>query len=101
MEDELANKRKEPRYPLETQAILERNTGEKLNAATLNVSGGGMLVQTERATELRVGEELRCGVLLYPDKPPQPWGLGTVVRIENLLVAIEFKNVSVMAADFE
>jgi hypothetical protein len=59
-----------------------------------------MLVQTERAPDLHVGEELRCSVLLYPDKPPQPWGMGTVVRVEALLVAIEF-NVSVIAGDPE
>jgi hypothetical protein len=101
MADEGPNQRKEPRYPLDTTAILERVTGEQLSVATLNVSGGGMLIQTERAPDLQVGEELCCSVLLYPDKPPQSWGVGTVVRVEDLLVAIEFKNVSVMAADFE
>jgi len=94
MQHESVNKRKETRYPVDTQAILERKTGEQLSAATLNISGSGMLVNLARAPDLRLGEELLCSVLLYQDKPLQSWGLGTVRRVEGSLVAIEFKSVS-------
>jgi len=101
MEHPSPDNRKEPRYALDTQAILERNTGEQFNASTINVSGSGMLVQLEQAPDLRLGEELNCSVVLYQGKAPQSWGLGTVVRVEDVLVAIEFKNVRLLAADFE
>ena len=101
MEPERPDQRKELRYPLEAQAILERNTGEQLNAATVNVSGSGMLVLLERDQELRLGEEVWCSLLLYQGKPAQSWGLGTVMRVEGTLVAIEFKKVHVQHAEFE
>jgi hypothetical protein len=72
MEQPSQNLRKELRYPLDTQAILERNTGEQFNAATINVSGSGMLVQLDRAPGLSLGEELTCSVVLYQGKPPSP-----------------------------
>jgi PilZ domain len=101
MEHPSPDNRKELRYALDTQAILERNTGEQFSAATINVSGSGMLVQLEQAPGLRLGEVVNCSVLLYQGKPLQSWGLGTVVRVEDLRVAIEFKNVRLLAADFE
>jgi hypothetical protein len=71
MEQSSQNLRKELRYPLDTQAILERHTGEQFNAATIHVSGSGMLVQLDHAPDLRLGEEteLQCGPLSRQASP--------------------------------
>jgi c-di-GMP-binding flagellar brake protein YcgR len=88
--------RKQTRYPLRTEAIVERTTGEKVRASTVNVSGGGVLLQLEQASELQVGETVTCGVRLYEQRPPQSWGTGRIVRVENSLVAIDFQNVTAL-----
>lgn len=85
-----SDKRTEERYLLATEAILERNTGERVIAFTLNVSGSGVLVALRNAT-LRVGEEVRCGIRLYEGKAPQSWGIGRVVRVDDSSVAIVFE----------
>ena len=81
------NKRKEERYLLATEAILERKSGEQYVAFTLNVSGSGLLLALPNP-HLQVGEEVRCGIRLYEGKPPQSWGLGKVVRVDDSRVAI-------------
>ena len=84
--------RKQTRYPLRAEAIVERTTGERVRASTVNVSGGGVLLQLEQESELRVGETVTCGVGLYKERPPQSWGTGRIVRVENCLVAIDFQQ---------
>ena len=81
--------RKEQRYLLGTSAIIERKTGERIRAFTLNVSGSGMLLALP-APVFTVGEEVRCGIDLYDGKPPQCWGVGKVVRVDDRCVAIDF-----------
>jgi len=88
--------RKQTRYPLRTEAIVERATGEKVRAFTVNVCGGGVLLQLEQKSELQVGETVTCGVSLYQRRPPQSWGTGRIVRVENSLVAIDFQNVTLL-----
>ena len=83
--------RREERYPLATEAVLERKTGEQLVGRTLNVSGSGVLVAL-RNPILNVGEEVCCGIRLYEGKPPQSWGIGRVVRVEDSQVAIVFET---------
>ena len=83
------NKRKEQRYPLGAGAIIERKTGERIRAFTLNVSGSGLLLALPAPVFL-IGEEVRCGIKLYEDKPPQSWGVGKVVRVDDRCVAIDF-----------
>lgn len=85
-----SEKRKEERYLLATEAIVERKTGEQFVAFTLNVSGSGVLLALRNAA-LRVGEEVRCGIRLYEGKPPQSWGVGRVVRVDDSRVAIDFE----------
>ena len=84
-----AEKRKEQRYAMGTEAVLERKSGEQVPAFTLNVSGSGMLLEI-KTCGLLVGEEVRCGIKLYKHKPPQSWGSGTVVRVDGARVAIDF-----------
>ena len=84
------NRRSEPRHPFSAAAIVERKTGARLTASTLNVSGGGVLLDLTQAAEFAVGEEVSCSIELYAGKPPQAWGVGRIVRIERQRVAIEF-----------
>ena len=86
--------RKQTRYPLQTEAIIERTTGEGVPASTVNVSGGGVLLHLEEESALQIGETVTCGVRLYEQKPRQSWGTGRVVRVENSLVAIDFQDVT-------
>jgi len=85
-----SDKRREQRYLLATEAIVERKTGERMLAFTLNVSGSGVLLALPKPG-LAVGEEVRCGIRLYEGKPPQSWGTGRVVRVDELRVAIDFE----------
>jgi hypothetical protein len=85
------DKRREDRYLLATEAILKRKTGEQVLAFTLNLSGSGVLVAL-RNPILNVGEEVRCEIRLYEDKPPQSWGIGRVVRVDDSRVAIAFES---------
>ena len=86
-----SEKRRENRYLLATEAILKRKTGEQVLAFTLNVSGSGVLVAL-RHPILHVGEEIRCAIRLYEDKPAQSWGIGRVVRVDDSQVAIAFES---------
>jgi len=84
--------RREPRHALEAEAVIERASGEKLSAFTVNVSGGGMLLQLEQPPTLEIGERVTCELKLYSDKPPQSWGTGRVVRLSESRVAIDFRD---------
>src|SRR5437868_14820070 len=84
----LSDKRREQRYQLASEAIVERKTGEQLIALTLNVSGSGVLLSLPNSG-LLMGEEVRCGIRLYQGKPPQSWGTGRVVRLDDACVAID------------
>jgi len=82
--------RREPRYALKAEAIIERASGEKLSAFTINVSASGALLELEQPPALELGETVTCGLKLYSDKPPQSWGTGRVVRLSECRVAIDF-----------
>ena len=84
-----SDKRKEQRYPLGAEAIVVRKTGERVHAFTVNVSGSGVLLALE-SPALAVGDEVRCGIQLYENKPPQSGGVGKVVRVDESRVAIDF-----------
>ena len=84
-------RRREERYPFATEAIVERKTGERITALTLNVSGSGVLLSLP-GSALHMGEEVRCGIRLYEGKQPQSWGVGRVVRVDDTAVAIDFEH---------
>jgi len=91
-EQDAVKRRKETRYPVDAEAIVERGNGEQIQASTVNVSGCGVLLETVGDATLAVGEQVQCGIKLYEGKPPQSWGHGKVIRVENSRVAIEFKG---------
>jgi PilZ domain len=86
-----AEQRRQQRYQFQAEAFVERQNGEKLHASTVNLSGGGALLQLDTDSDLRIGETVTCAVRLYACKPPQSWGMGRVVRRMNSLVAIDFQ----------
>ncbi|HUI55924.1 MAG TPA: PilZ domain-containing protein [Bryobacteraceae bacterium] len=92
MDVQAKENRKEIRYPVQAEVVVERASGEKIVASTVNISGGGLLLNLPSAVDFEVGETVTCGVKLYAQKPPQPWGSGRVVRVENSLIAIDFRN---------
>lgn len=96
---EECNLRKETRHPLRSDAILERRTGTQIAGSTVNVSGSGVLLDLDHTAELALGEEVGCSIRLYDGKPPQAWGVGKVVRVDNLRVAIEFTGIDWSAPD--
>jgi len=75
---------------LRANAVILRKTGERIQACTLNVSGSGVLLEMVAHHELQLGEEVGCQIHLYEARPPQDWGVGRVVRIDNSLIAVEF-----------
>ena len=85
-----SEKRKEERYRIAIEAFVERKTGERIVAYTLNVSGSGVLLAL-RSSKLQIGEEVRCGIKMYDGKPPQSLGAGRVVRVDDASVAIDFE----------
>jgi PilZ domain len=92
MEYEGPERRREPRFPIETEAVLESTqTGEKLAGTTRNISVGGVLVQVEQNPGLSVGDEVRCEIKLPPqtEEPLPSWGIGNVVRVEDSTAAIQ------------
>lgn len=78
------------RHEMHTAAIIERRIGEPIAASTVNVSGSGVLLALEQPSDLSVGDEVGCSIELYAGKPPQGWGVGKVVRVDDDCVAIEF-----------
>ena len=93
------NKRREERFALRVNAILCRPNGETKRGVTVNVSGSGVLMELAPGDQFEVGDEVDCSIELYEGKPPQPWGIGKIVRRENSLVAIEFTGLEWLMAD--
>ncbi len=84
-------KRRQERYPVQVPAVIECADGRRLPARSVNVSGRGILLELTPPCDLRVGESVGCALWLYAKKPPQLWGKGRVVRVENCRVAVDFQ----------
>jgi hypothetical protein len=88
------NRRREPRFPIETDVNVERqSTGEHLTAKSVNIGGGGMLLEFDEPAALRLGETVTCSLKAPddPDKPLPSWGVGNVVRAEDRQAAVELE----------
>jgi hypothetical protein len=87
-------KRREPRFPIETEVTLQRTQGaEPINSVSTNLSGAGMHVQVPESAAIRIGEVLTCDVALPSDAQHglATWGAGRVVRIDESGAAIELE----------
>jgi len=95
METSPTDNRREQRFQIQAGATVElHNNGHNVKATTINMSGCGVLLQFENSPDLVVGDEVLCDFKLSKavDDPLPRWGLGTVVRVDNLRVAVDFKG---------
>lgn len=94
MKYEGPDRRREPRFPIETDVNVKRQaTGEDLTAKSVNIAGGGMLLEFDEPAALRLGETVTCSLKVPddPDKPLPSWGVGSVVRAEDSQAAVELE----------
>jgi len=95
MQPSLTENRREPRFQIDVGATVDlHNKGHVLKATTINMSGCGVLLQFENPPDLAVGDDVACdfGRSKEAGNPLPRWGLGTVVRVDNLRVAVDFKG---------
>jgi len=91
-----AGRRSEPRFPVSPGTLIEINKeGTVTTAMVENISASGILLRFEVPVTLALGEWV---TLDFVDKvenaPPLPyWGVGRVIRIDGLKVAMTL-NVS-------
>jgi hypothetical protein len=89
-------KEREPRFPIEAATSVETcKNNQTSSATTMNMSGSGVLLHFEGPIQLAVGDHVSCEFKIShdADKSLPYWGVGSVVRIQGDLVAIEFKGV--------
>jgi len=94
MEPERAERRKEPRFPIQAGAVVEvNNNGRIARATTVNMSSFGALLQFQEPLPLQIGDRVICEFQVQhdEDKPLPYWGVGYVVRVEDSRAAIDFK----------
>ena len=61
MEPERAERRKEPRFPIQAGAVVEvNNNGRIARATTVNMSSFGTLLQFQEPLPLQVGDRVIC-----------------------------------------
>jgi hypothetical protein len=87
--------RREARFQIQAGATVElHNKGQVVKATTVNMSGCGVLLQFAGPLDLVVGDEVICDFKLSKgvDDPLPRWGLGTVVRVDSALVAVDFRG---------
>lgn len=89
-----ADRRREERFPIRAGATVAVSRGGRTTSATtLDISGGGVLVQFAEPVPLAVGDQVVCDfdVSHEADKPLPYWGLGSVVRVDGCRAAIDLK----------
>lgn len=80
----LADRRREPRYPIGASVALKKNNGEIIRATALDISSSGMRLEIEQLPcPIALDEEITIEIELpeYPDKPFSMWGVGRVAHI--------------------
>lgn len=87
----LEEKRRAQRYSLEARVSILKGNGEILSATGINISSSGMSLKVGPVLALSVGEQVTVEVEIpgHHDQPWSAWGLATVLRVEDLQVAIQ------------
>jgi PilZ domain-containing protein len=91
-----SGKRVEIRFVIEAGALVQVTKNNlTFQATTVNMSGSGVLMRFAEPVQLVVGDRLDCEFKIVhdADKPLPYWSVGNVVRVEDCLVAVEFKGV--------
>jgi len=94
MSDNPADRRREQRFEIGAHAVVRRlNDSDKYPAVTLNISGGGLLLQMN-SNPFTVGDEVTCEIeLAEPQEHPfANWGVGRVVWVNQNTTAIELQS---------
>jgi c-di-GMP-binding flagellar brake protein YcgR len=81
MKHNSSERRKEPRYPVEANVIVQKKNGERIRATAVDISSSGIRLRLGQPCPLDQDEEVTLEVELpeHPDKPFSSWGLGRVV----------------------
>ena len=89
---ETADRRREPRYPIEAKVLVRRQNGEMIPAQAVDISASGMrLYLRQEPCPLVLDEEVTVEVELRerPDKPFSAWGLGRVAYVDGAGAGIQ------------
>jgi hypothetical protein len=83
MDSEPVERRREHRYPVEAKVVVRKSSGEVITTKAANISGGGMLLQTEPPVAFAIGDEVAVEVEVAsePGMPFASWGLARIVRV--------------------
>lgn len=92
METDTTERRREPRFPVDAEAVVGLpNSHEFVSATATNLSGAGALLRFAKPVQLAVGDWVVCDFKIRddPDVPLPYWGAGRVVRADGWSAAIE------------
>ena len=85
-------RRKEPRFHVGGRCVIRsKDGGQNYDATIVNISSGGLLLETVVPHGFSVGDEVSCKIAVPEDteRPFASWGIGRVVRVNELKTAIE------------
>ena len=94
MSDQSSDRRREPRFSIDSQAVLRRRDGaDVFPAVVLNISSGGLLVGLN-ASPFAVADTVIFEIVLpyATEQAFASWGIGRVTRIDESKVAIEINS---------
>ena len=85
-------RRREMRYRAGTLVMLRKPDGTSVTGRALNISGSGVLVETEEPVTFAEGEEVLCDLapLECQEDALPAWGTGRILRCEGTHIAVEF-----------
>jgi len=97
----LAERRRAPRYRINTRVIIRNERGEPIPAVVVDISSSGMLVHLDRPNPFQIGEAVTVEVALphRVDAPLSPWAIGSVVRLDGERSAIQLHAGSFQAGE--
>jgi hypothetical protein len=88
-----SDKRRESRFEIEAGATVGlHKRGRSVQATTVNMSGCGALLKFPDPVDLLVGDTVMCDFHITKESGEKLpcWAEGTVVRVEDALVALHF-----------
>jgi len=92
MEPDAAERRRDPRFPVNAEAAVELpKSHEVVSATAINLSESRALLRFGGPVELAVGDDLVCDFKVGhgPDVALPYWGVGRVVRVDGCSAAID------------
>jgi len=95
MSDQFHERRRGPRCVIGVPAVLRRTQGgEGYEAVTTDVLSSGLLFELTDTNPFAPGDPVVCEVALpdFPDQALPAWGQGRVVRVEQLVAAVEMET---------